>query len=177
MLQKERAPESLVTPLEPQELSVSLNPRLTTACAKNATRKHLQTLVAESIRCEFGNLEELRGCADRLNGCATWLKFREHYPSLKVHLSAGNFCDQHLLCTPCGHQRALELIRRYGMAVWHSHKRPVRHYMITLTWPSKKADLGSTRAGGSASSERKQGRNFGFAFGRLVGCQSPLGTS
>lgn len=137
MLQIERAPEVVATPLEPKELSDSLNPRLTVACAKNATRKHLSTLVAESIRCEFGTLDELRGCADRLSNCSTWLKFREHHPSGKVHLTAGNFCDQHLLCTPCAHQRSLELIRRYGTAVWHSHKRPVRHYMITFTWPSE----------------------------------------
>lgn len=147
MLQKECPPAVLRTPPEGSELSDSLNPRLTHQCAKNATRKHLQTLVAEEIRCGFGTVPELRECADRLNGCATWLRFREHHPSGKVHLSGGNFCDQHLLCTPCAHQRSLELIRRYGMAIWHSHKRKVRHYMITLTWPSESFASASTRSG------------------------------
>lgn len=147
MLQKERAPETPQTSREPQELSQLLNPRLTLACSKNATRKQLSTLVAESIWCQFGTFDELRTCADRLHGCATWLKFREHYPSEQVHLSAGNFCDQHLLCTPCAHQRSLELLRRYSPAIWHGHKRPVRHYMVTLTWPSQKP---ATHAAGGA---------------------------
>lgn len=76
--------------------------------------------------------------ADRLNACGTWLEFRHFFtlPDQAVKLSAGNFCQQHLMCGLCAIRRASKMLRTYVPKILTAIKPGMYAYLVTFTQPS-----------------------------------------
>lgn len=75
--------------------------------------------------------------ANKLDNCATYLKFRNYYKIEKVKLLEMFSCQQHLLCPFCSSARATRLIQSYHRKVQQvlkeKGKSKYKVVMITLT--------------------------------------------
>lgn len=118
--------------------------------ARASSRKLGNVAVSECLELLPDALRKAMPISDvrrKLVGCATSLYFREE-PS-RIRLLSGNFCQNHLLCSPCAAARARRIIEKYGELLIAPGAGT---YMLTLTWPSMPTPLAAMgRTSGSAA--------------------------
>lgn len=72
--------------------------------------------------------------AEKLKGCASYLLFRDYFTVGQMKLSAGMFCQQHLLCPLCARLRAGRVLRKYTERIEHVLKTEnVKVGILTFT--------------------------------------------
>ena len=73
--------------------------------------------------------------AAKLDGCGSYLCFRDYFTVGKIRLHAANFCGKHLLCPMCAIRRGAKMVKAYlarfeAIIADDSRLKP---YLVTLT--------------------------------------------
>jgi hypothetical protein len=116
--------------------------------------------------------------SEKLKHCGTYLLFRDYFTVGKSKLSAGMFCQQHLLCPLCARLRAGRMLRKYTERVRRLVADQKSRRVSMLTFTIKNGDDLAERTAhllkafkiltGRARRLRGGGRNPG-EFGKFLG--------
>jgi hypothetical protein len=137
-LRQKESPSS-VQPDKGADTGVTLAKGITTKKFKQyASRKRINCQIGVILGTELDQPDLQK----RLIGCGHYLEFRHYLETGNLKLSAGYYCNMHMLCPCCSAARSRRLLAKYLPLLFdtrHSYSR--RHYMLTLTWPPPSQEL------------------------------------